>query len=96
MRRHIPDGCPAGEKARNIKTIKRWKTAAGVSAFLAALAAVVVLAVPALTMENAKVLSCRFSPHSHTAGCYDEDGNAKDITFGTSRELKEDAFIRLT
>lgn len=75
MRRHIPDGCPAGEKARNIKTIKRWKTAAGVSAFLAALAAVVVLAVPALTMENAKVLSCRFSPHSHTAGCYDEDGN---------------------
>ena len=33
---------------------------------------------------------------SYTLRCYDEDGNAKDITFGTSRELKEDAFIRLT
>lgn len=32
---------------------------------------------------------------SYTLRCYDEDGNAKDITFGTSRELKEDAFIRL-
>ena len=34
--------------------------------------------------------------YSYTLRCYDEDGNAKDITFGTSRELKEDAFIRLT
>lgn len=33
---------------------------------------------------------------SYTLRCYDEDGNAKDISFGTSRELKEDAFIRLT
>lgn len=33
---------------------------------------------------------------SYTLRCYDEDGNAKDIIFGTSRELKEDAFIRLT
>ena len=33
---------------------------------------------------------------SYTLRCYDEDGNEKDITFGTSRELKEDAFIRLT
>lgn len=32
---------------------------------------------------------------SYTLRCYDEDGNAKDITFGTSRELKEGAFIRL-
>jgi len=34
--------------------------------------------------------------YSYTLRCYDEDGNEKDITFGTSRELKEDAFIRLT
>lgn len=34
--------------------------------------------------------------YSYTLRCYDEDGNIKDITFGTSRELKEDAFIRLT
>lgn len=33
---------------------------------------------------------------SYTLRCYDEDGNEKDITFGTSRKLKEDAFIRLT
>ena len=33
---------------------------------------------------------------SYTLRCYDEDGNEKDITFGTSRELKEYAFIRLT
>ena len=32
----------------------------------------------------------------YTLHCYDKDGNEKDITFGTSRELKEDAFIRLT
>lgn len=34
--------------------------------------------------------------YSYTLRCYDEDGNEKDITFGTSRKLKEDAFIRLT
>lgn len=34
--------------------------------------------------------------YSYTLRCYNEDGNAKDITFGTSRQLKEDAFIRLT
>ena len=33
---------------------------------------------------------------SYTLRCYDEDGNEKDITFGTSRDLKEYAFIRLT
>ena len=27
---------------------------------------------------------------------YDENGNDKEITFGTSRELKEKAFLRLT
>ncbi|MCI8383267.1 MAG: YxeA family protein, partial [Lachnospiraceae bacterium] len=27
---------------------------------------------------------------------YDENGKGKDITFGTSKELKEGAFIRLT
>lgn len=34
--------------------------------------------------------------YSYTLYAYDEDGNGKDITFGTSRELKEGAFIRLT
>ncbi len=34
--------------------------------------------------------------YSYTLRCYDEDGNERDITFGTSRELKEGAFIRLT
>lgn len=34
--------------------------------------------------------------YSYTLFCYNEDGKGKDITFGTSRELKEDAFIRLT
>lgn len=34
--------------------------------------------------------------YSYTLRCYDEDGKGKDITFGTSRELKEGAFIRLT
>ena len=35
-------------------------------------------------------------PYSYTLPAYDESGTEKDITFGTSRELKEDAFIRLT
>ena len=34
--------------------------------------------------------------YSYTLFCYNEDGKGKDITFGTSRELKEGAFIRLT
>lgn len=33
--------------------------------------------------------------YSYTLFCCDEDGKGKDITFGTSRELKEGAFIRL-
>ena len=34
--------------------------------------------------------------YSYTLPACDEDGAKKDITFGTSRELKEGAFIRLT
>ncbi|MDE7327275.1 MAG: YxeA family protein [Lachnospiraceae bacterium] len=34
--------------------------------------------------------------YSYTLFCYNEDGKGKDITFGTFRELKEGAFIRLT
>ena len=34
--------------------------------------------------------------HSYTLFSYDENGKGKDITFGTSKELKEGAFIRLT
>lgn len=34
--------------------------------------------------------------YSYTLLSYDENGKGKDITFGTSRELKEGAFIRLT
>lgn len=34
--------------------------------------------------------------YSYTLFSYDENGNGKNITFGTSRELKEDAFICLT
>ena len=32
----------------------------------------------------------------YTLPAYDENGSEKDITFGTSRELREGAFIRLT
>ena len=35
-------------------------------------------------------------PYSYTLTCYDEKGGEKEITFGTSRELREGAFIRLT
>ena len=35
-------------------------------------------------------------PCSYTLTAYDEKGAGKEITFGTSRELKEGAFIRLT
>ena len=34
--------------------------------------------------------------YSYTLRGYDENGNDKEITFGTSRELKEKAFLRLT
>ena len=34
--------------------------------------------------------------YSYTLFSYNENGQGKDITFGTSRELKEGAFIRLT
>ena len=35
-------------------------------------------------------------PYSYTLTAYDEKGAEKEITFGTSRELREGAFIRLT
>ena len=35
-------------------------------------------------------------PYSYTLLSYDENGNENEITFGTSRELREGAFIRLT
>ena len=34
--------------------------------------------------------------YSYTLYSYNENGKGKDITFGTSKELKEGAFIRLT
>lgn len=34
--------------------------------------------------------------YSYALPAYNENGDEKDITFGTSRELKESAFIRLT
>ena len=34
--------------------------------------------------------------YSYTLFSYDENGKGKDITFGTSKELKEGAFIRST
>ena len=35
-------------------------------------------------------------PYSYTLLSYDENGNEKEITFGTSRELRDGAFIHLT
>ena len=35
-------------------------------------------------------------PYSYTLLSCDENGSEKEITFGTSRELREGAFIRLT
>lgn len=35
-------------------------------------------------------------PYSYTLLSYDERGDEKDISFGTERELKEGAFVRLT
>ena len=34
--------------------------------------------------------------HSYTLTSYNENGSEKDITFGVSRELRENAFLRLT
>ena len=47
--------------------------------------------------SNGGVMSFKGSlPYSYTLLSYDENGNEKEITFGTSRELREGAFIRLT
>ena len=35
-------------------------------------------------------------PYSYTLLSYDENGSEKEITFGTSRELRDGAFIRVT
>ena len=35
-------------------------------------------------------------PYSYTLLAYDEKGKEKEITFGTSKELREGAFLRLT
>ena len=35
-------------------------------------------------------------PYSYMLLSYDENGSEKEITFGTSRELRDGAFIRLT
>ena len=35
-------------------------------------------------------------PYSYTLLSYDENGGEKEIAFGTSRELRDEAFIRLT
>ena len=35
-------------------------------------------------------------PYSYTLLCYDENGSERKITFGTSKELRDGAFIRLT
>lgn len=34
--------------------------------------------------------------YQYALSSYDENGSGKEITFGTSRELKEGAFVRLT
>ncbi len=35
-------------------------------------------------------------PYSYTLLSYDENGGEKEITFGTSKQLREGAFLRLT
>ena len=35
-------------------------------------------------------------PYSYTLLCYDENGSEREITFGTSKKLRDRAFIRLT
>ena len=47
--------------------------------------------------SNGGVINFKGSlPYSYTLLSYDENGSEKEITFGTSRELREGAFIRLT
>jgi len=47
--------------------------------------------------SNGGVISFKGNlPYSYTLLSYDENGSEKEITFGTSRELREGAFIRLT
>ena len=47
--------------------------------------------------SNGGVISFKGNlPYSYTLLSYDENGGEKEITFGTSRELREGAFIRLT
>ena len=47
--------------------------------------------------SNGGVMSFKGSlPYSYTLLSYDENGSEKEIAFGTSRELREGAFIRLT
>lgn len=47
--------------------------------------------------SNGGVMSFKGSlPYSYTLLSYDENGSEKEITFGTSRELRDGAFIRLT
>ncbi len=46
---------------------------------------------------NGGVINLKGSmPYSYTLTAYDENGSEKEITFGTSGELREGAFIRLT
>ena len=47
--------------------------------------------------SNGGVISFKGNlPYSYTLLSYDENGSEKEITFGTSRELRAGAFIRLT
>ncbi len=47
--------------------------------------------------SNGGVISFKGNlPYSYTLLSYDENGSEKEITFGTSRELRDGAFIRLT
>ena len=47
--------------------------------------------------EKGGVISLKGNlPYSYTLLSYDENGSEKEITFGTSRELQDGAFIRLT
>lgn len=46
---------------------------------------------------NGGVISLKGNlPYSYTLTSYDEKGKEREITFGTSRELREGAYIRLT
>ncbi len=46
---------------------------------------------------NGGVISLKGNlPYSYTMLWYDENGSEREITFGTSKELRDGAFIRLT